>query len=272
MTSRAAILQLVAITLCTQLTCGEDKSVQEVKVATGRISWSVTRIAEITPERPEFQRAITEMVDRLPLFPGRPPSPSLDVSGIFDEIGGQGAIIIKTNLKGSGAGVPIEAAVVVHGRIPDENSAVALMNKGVEELEVTLRSLFRLCGGTATIWQRSLDSAEPDEQILAAKLLAHNRVTTAVESIGKLLGDPREQVAEAAATALGDMGQESAVPVLIRSMKSRDLRSEVRAIEAMARIGGMEASAYLEMTAEGHENPEVRELSRGALERMRKKR
>ena len=80
------------------------------------------------------------------------------------------------------------------------------------------------------------------------------------------------EVAEAAAVALGDMGDESAVPVLIQSMDPRSLRSEVRAIEAMARIGGKEARAYLEMTAEGHENSEVRELSEGALQRMRKKR
>ena len=272
MTPRAAILHLLAITLCTHLACGEDKSVQKVNVATGRISWSVTRTAGITPDRPEFQSAINDMVVRLPPFPKRPPSPSLNVNGVFDEIEGSGAIIIEAALEGSEAGVPIEAAVVVHGRIPDEKSAVDLMNKGVEELEVALRSLFRVYSGKATTWQRSLDSAEPDEQILAARLLARDRVTAAVESIGKLLGDPREHVAEAAAEALGDMGDEGAVPVLIRSMNPRALRSEVRAIEAMARIGGVEASAYLEMTAEGHENPEVRELSRSALERMRKKR
>jgi HEAT repeat protein len=161
--------------------------------------------------------------------------------------------------------------VVVQGRISNEKSAVELMNKGVEELETTFRSLFRVYGGTATIWRRSLDSAEPDEQILAVRLLARDHVAAAVESIGKLLDDPREQVAEAAAAALGDMGEESAVPVLIRSMNPRVLRSEVRAIESMARIGGKEASAYLEMTAEGHENPEVRELSKDALARMRKK-
>lgn len=273
MTPRDAIPHLIlAITLCTHLACGEDKSVQKVKVTPGRISWSVTRIAEIAPERPEFQSAINAMVGRLPPFPKRPPGPSLNVSGIFDEIGGEGAIIIEAALEGSEAGVPMEAAVVIHGRISGRKSAVDLMNKGAEELEVTLRSLFRVYGGTATNWQRSLNSAEPDEQILAARLLARDRVTAAVESIGKLLDDPREQVAEAAAVALGDMGDESAVPVLIRSMNPRALRSEVRAIEAMARIGGREASAYLEMTAEGHENPEVRELSKGALERMRKKR
>ena len=207
----------------------------------------------------------------MPPFPKRPPSPSLNVNGVFDEIEGDGAIIIEAALKGTQAGVPLEAAVVVQGRISNEKSAVELMNKGVEELETTFRSLFRVYGGTATIWRRSLDSAEPDEQILAVRLLARDHVAAAVESIGKLLDDPREQVAEAAAAALGDMGAESAVPILIRSMNPRVLRSEVRAIESMARIGGKEASAYLEMTAEGHENPEVRELSKGALARMRKK-
>ena len=51
---------------------------------------------------------------------------------------------------------------------------------------------------------------------------------------------------------------------------ARDLRSEVRAIEAMGRIGGEEAEAYLEMTAVGHEVPEVQALSKDLLKKMKR--
>ena len=42
-----------------------------------------------------------------------------------------------------------------------------------------------------------------------------------------------------------------------------------RVIEALGRIGGTEAEAYLEMTAGGHEVPEVRRISAAALARLR---
>jgi hypothetical protein len=51
-------------------------------------------------------------------------------------------------------------------------------------------------------------------------------------------------------------------------MRRRDLRSEVRAIEAMGHLGGAEAEAYLEMTAVGHEVPEVRILSKRLLQKI----
>jgi hypothetical protein len=47
-------------------------------------------------------------------------------------------------------------------------------------------------------------------------------------------------------------------------------RSEVRAVEALGRIGGEEAEAYLEMVAGGHQVEEVRRIARDALQRRRK--
>ena len=93
-----------------------------------------------------------------------------------------------------------------------------------------------------------------------------------IEHIGKLLSDPRPEVAEVAAQSLAEIGDERAVPVLIKSIERGDLRSQVRAIEAMAVIGGEEAEAYLEMTAKGHEIEEVRTLSFAALKKIRSKR
>ena len=167
--------------------------------------------------------------------------------------------------------VPLEAGVVFSGESPDEGAAGELMGKAVEELGRSLSSQFALWGGSVEARRRALQSPEPDEQILAMRLLARDKVTSAMEAISQLLSDPREQVAEAAADALAEMGDERAVPLLIRAIDHKDLRSEVRAIEAMARIGGSEAAAYLEMTAQGHELSEVRELSGAALERLLKR-
>jgi HEAT repeat protein len=98
--------------------------------------------------------------------------------------------------------------------------------------------------------------------------LGQRKVRAAVPAIGDLLDDPREQVVEAAAEALAEIGDEKAVPFLVKGMRRWDLRSEVRAIEAMGHIGGEEAEAYLEMTAIGHEVPEVRILSKSLLQKL----
>jgi HEAT repeat protein len=104
--------------------------------------------------------------------------------------------------------------------------------------------------------------------VLALSLLGAAKTRVAIPAIGLVLKDPRERVAESAADALVAIGDESAVPILIGAIRRNDVRSEVRAIEAISRIGGKEARAYLEMTAFGHENSEVRALSQNALARM----
>lgn len=116
---------------------------------------------------------------------------------------------------------------------------------------------------------RELSSAEPDEQIAALDLIGHRRLSLNIPEVARLLKDPRPRVADAAAETLVEIGDRTAVPLLIKSIDREDLRSEVRAVEAMGKIGGEEARAYLEMTAMGHEVPEVRSLSEVLLRRIR---
>ena len=120
----------------------------------------------------------------------------------------------------------------------------------------------------AGLFRLLLQIAFPDEQLFALRLLGLRKAREAVPAIGRLLEDPRIQVVEAAAEVLAEIGDERAVPFLVQGMRRRDLRSEVRAIEAMGSIGGKEAEAYLEMTAVGHEVPEVRALSKNLLKQM----
>jgi hypothetical protein len=223
------------------------------------------------PDARSFRADAAAMIARLPRFPSRAredAAPRLDVTGMWSATGEEAAVRVEAKLKGVDARVPIRAAIVASGRAEERNAASELARRGVDDLGKALASMFVLYGGDEAAWIRALDGAEPDEQLLALALLADGKCRAAVPAIGAVLDDPRAQVAEAAADALVAIGDRSAVPVLIAGIRRGDVRSEVRAIEAISRLGGNEARAYLEMTAIGHEIPEVRALSFGALERL----
>ncbi len=189
-----------------------------------------------------------------------------DVQG--DSDGNETGIFVKAWIRSEDITVPITTSLVVTGPGSDSENLKKLSARSADELVGALEGLFRIYRSDSEIWIRSLESAEPDEQVLAMRLLAEKKVVSAVPGVAELLGDPREVVAEEAADSLVKIGDESAVPLLIESIRRGDLRSEVRAIEAMGRIGGSEATAYLEMVSQGHEMPEVRRMSSDALKRL----
>lgn len=209
-----------------------------------------------------------KVLARVPAAGKRPAHRRIELQGSIDTTAGEGALMLEARFAGSAAGVPIGATLVATGGTGTVDEARVLLDKGLRDLASALSALVRLAGGAREEWIRALNSAEPDEQLLAVELLRKNRVREAVPELGKLLTDPREPVSEAAADALVEIGDRAAVPLLIRSIRRGDLRSEVRAIEALGRLGGPEARAYLEMTAGGHEVEEVRRLSERALQRL----
>jgi hypothetical protein len=201
--------------------------------------------------------------------PGAGTDARIDLQGSLDTTAGEGALVLEGQVRSTAFGVPVSTTLAATGKAESAEDARALVGRGLGDLAAALTALARLAGGDHKTWIRALDSAEPDEQRLAAALLARDKVKTAVPHLGRLLADPREPVADAAADALVTIGDRSAVPIFIESIRRGDLRSEVRAIEAMGRLGGSEARAYLEMTAGGHEVEEVRRLSQRALDAMR---
>jgi hypothetical protein len=225
-------------------TCGREDAgsagdgAREARV--GRISWSATRQATGSGlAREAFVALATAAIEALPPLDIEGARPVVDVRGILDETDDGPAILLEAKARGEGLPVPVEAGVVAKGGgTGDAQGALRLTKSGLEDLSRALGSMFRICAGKEAAWIRALDSAEADEQILAAEALS-------------TIGDPK------------------AVPYIIESIRRGDLRSEVRAIETMARIGGAEARAYVEMTALGHELPEVRRISKDALDRMK---
>jgi hypothetical protein len=193
----------------------------------------------------------------------------ISLKGLLGKKGEEHSLVLEARIELNELSEPIEAAVAATGRVRGAREASVLVRKGLEDLAWAAKNLINLTNADAGRLIKALSSAEPDEQILALKLLGTRQAQEAVQAIGRLLGDPRFQVAETAAEALAEIGDERAVPLLIASIQHNDLRSEVRAIEAMGVIGGKEAEAYLEMTANGHEIPEVRSLSKSLLKQLR---
>lgn len=195
-------------------------------------------------------------------------SGDLLVSGELRAAGGAGELVIRARLRLAGVEAAIEPGVAATIRCPDAASAEAAVERALSDLAVALGELCAIAAASPDRWIEALGSAEPDEQVLALDLIGTSKLARAVPAAARLLGDPRERVAEAAAEALARIGDRAAVPLIIRAVDPKNLRSEVRAIEAIGRIGGPEARAYLEMTATGHEVAEVRALSSDLLTRM----
>jgi hypothetical protein len=269
-TARAARLSLLALVVAA---CGDDVPAAPERtpksLEIGSVSWSAVGSAGQEISRDEFTQTARRSLADVP-DPGGAARRGAILQGSFDTTAGEGAMVLEARIPSSAAGVPITATLVATGKAESADDARALMRKGLQDLASALRALVSLARGSTEQWLRAVDSAEPDEQRLAVELLGKHKVASAVPRLAGLLSDPREPVAEAAADALVAIGDPSAVPLLIKSIKRGDLRSEVRAIEAMGRLGGPEAEAYLEMTAGGHEVEEVRQMSARALEGLRR--
>jgi len=268
--SRSALFATILL-LSTAASCGgedvrEGDAVGPPVVGAARLE--VSREGAVAVEDTAFAGEATAAFAALPPLAEAAGSGGgrVDVTGRLEIWGGEGGLVLRARLAGIDLGVPIEAGVAASGSAGSPAATREIVRKGLADLSRALGSLIRIATGGEEAWIRALGSAEPDEQATAAALLGRGRVRAAVPPLAMLLDDPRVRVVEAAADALAAIGDERAVPFLIGAIREGDPRSETRAIEAMGRIGGDEARAYLEMTAVGHEDPEVRRLSRAALE------
>ncbi|MDD5307115.1 MAG: HEAT repeat domain-containing protein [Deltaproteobacteria bacterium] len=264
------ILPIIA-TLLGLLACGRTSTDVTPKAGAIRIEAARLTASGFGGDRGDarFKDLVRGLAAKLPALPDWAGEGSLHVDGNLEVEKGEGRIVLAVRLKAPGLGFPVRADVAASGPAGDDGARALLIEKGMADAGKAMTELARLLAAREAELTKALQSPEPDVQILALRLLVRVKARGAIEPVAALIGDPRAPVAEAAADALAGIGDERAVPLLIRSIRRGDLRSEVRAIEAMGRIGGTEAEAYLEMTAQGHEVPEVRAVSRGMLEKLR---
>lgn len=114
--------------------------------------------------------------------------------------------------------------------------------------------------------------AERDPRRLAAavEIAAMRRIREAVPPLLALLEDKRTEISDRAIGALVEIGDRRAVKPLTRLAKARDTARLAKVIDAVGTLGGPEAISYLEFVAVGHEDADIRNLAREALERIRR--
>ena len=193
------------------------------------------------------------------------------IKGDFEVAEGGGQLVLEVRIQVESLGVPVETTLLATAGISPDRPPRDILEKGISDLTVAVTELLRVAAASPKEWIRGLQAPEQDVQLLSIQLLGKSKEVSGVHPLAVLLSDPRERVAEAAAEALVEIGDRQAVPLIIKSIKRRHLRSEVRAIETIGRLGGDEARAYLEMTAIGHELEEVRRLSRSLLNKLPKR-
>ncbi len=176
-------------------------------------------------------------------------------------------LLITVRLEVKGCAEPVETSL--QAAFGKERPVPGVVQRGLKDAAYAAAEMVALIGAPPARLIEALSSSEPDIQLFAAKMVGLRKIKGAAEPLCQMLKDPREEAAEAAADALKKTATQKDVPRVIQSIVKRNLRSEVRAMEIIAALGGNEAEAYLEMTSLGHEIPEVQSISQSLLRIMR---
>lgn len=116
---------------------------------------------------------------------------------------------------------------------------------------------------------RALSASEPPTILdgLAVAIVTPDR--SFVVPISKLLRHQDEEIRDRALGVAVEIGDDRVVKPLLDWAKFGNPRELVKIIDALGRLGGSEAEAFLEFVASGHERPEMRQAANRALEHAR---
>ncbi len=126
---------------------------------------------------------------------------------------------------------------------------------------------------TALIMGRSTPDtgvgSSADVREMAIKAAAFRKLREAVPQILAVLSrERRQRVRDLCLGALAEIRDPVAVAPLVRYARQGDLRRLRKVIGVVGVIGGKEARAFLEITADGHDDEEIQKLARETLERL----
>lgn len=116
----------------------------------------------------------------------------------------------------------------------------------------------------------ALKSAEGDVRVEALRIVAARSLRGEVPTALRLLSDEDENVRDAALGTLVALREQGAVKALAESRQMRDAREMRKILDAIATLGGREAQEYLSFVAETHDDEEIRNMAKAAMERLAK--
>jgi hypothetical protein len=115
----------------------------------------------------------------------------------------------------------------------------------------------------------SVDAGETRTE--AIHVVAERRLTSQVPALLKLLSNDEETVRDAALGALVELRERRAVSEIAKQRSMRDQREMRKILDAIATLGGDEAVEYLSFVAEAHEDEEIKQMAKRALERLKRR-
>jgi hypothetical protein len=154
---------------------------------------------------------------------------------------------------------------------PDSKALFAkLVSRTLADLTTGYLARQRLWSGSADDVRSALAVETGDLRIEAIRAVAQRRLTSEVPSLLRLLSDEDETVRDVALGALVELGDRRAVTELAKQRSMRDRREMRKILDAIAMLGGQEASDYLAFVADTHEDEEIRQMARQALDRLKR--
>jgi HEAT repeat protein len=155
---------------------------------------------------------------------------------------------------------------------PDRKALFAkLASRTLDDLATGYLSRQRLWRGSADDVRSALAVETGDLRIEAIRAVAARHLTSEVPSLLKLLSDDDETVRDAALGALVELKDRRAVSELAKQRSMRDRREMRKILDAIAMLGGQEAADYLGFVADTHEDEEIRQMAKQALDRLKRR-
>jgi HEAT repeat protein len=111
-------------------------------------------------------------------------------------------------------------------------------------------------------------AAPGEARLEAIRVAAARKLFDEGPTLIALLSDDEEPIRDAALGALVELHDPRAVPALTKAKSMKDRREMRKIIDALAALGGQEATDYLSFVADAHEDEEIRNMAKTALLRM----
>jgi HEAT repeat len=145
-----------------------------------------------------------------------------------------------------------------------------LVTRSLDDLMAAYLARQKLWAGEASALREALRADAGELQIEAIRVVGERKLSAEAPTLLRLLDHPEESVRDAALGALVELKDRRAVGALASQRSMRDKREMRKILDAIAVLGGDEASEYLSFVADGHDDPEIREIAAAARARMKR--
>jgi hypothetical protein len=155
---------------------------------------------------------------------------------------------------------------------PDQKAIFGkLAARTVADLASVYIARQKIWRGGATEVRKALSTDAGELQVEAIRAIAERKITSEVPALLKLLSNEDEAVRDAALGALVELRERRAVSEIAKQRSMRDRREMRKILDAIAMLGGQEAVEYLSFVADAHEDEEIRQMAKQALERLKRR-